>query len=87
VTGQPQVLFISGSLRAVSVNSAVLRAAAPLAGREVRTMLYEGMGRLPHFNPDDDPDGGRVPAAAAEFRRRLAARILQEPAPLDGPRR
>jgi NAD(P)H-dependent FMN reductase len=30
------------------------------------------MGTLPHFNPDDDPDGGPVPAPVADLRRRLA---------------
>ena len=66
------VLLVSGSLRAQSVNSAVLRTAASLASDPVRTTLYEGMGALPHFNPDHDPDGGPVPAAVADLRRRLA---------------
>jgi chromate reductase len=72
VTGPTKVLLFSGSLRAESVNSAVLRTAAALAGDRIRTTLYEGMGTLPHFNPDDDPDGGPVPAAVADLRRRLA---------------
>jgi chromate reductase, NAD(P)H dehydrogenase (quinone) len=67
-----KVLLVSGSLRAESVNSAVLRTAAALAGDRIRTTLYEGMGTLPHFNPDDDPEGGPVPAAVADLRRRLA---------------
>jgi chromate reductase, NAD(P)H dehydrogenase (quinone) len=72
VTGATKVLLVSASLRADSVNSAVLRTAAALAGDRIRTTLYEGMGTLPHFNPDDDPDGGPVPAAVADLRRRLA---------------
>lgn len=67
-----EVLLVSGSLRPESVNSAVLRTAAALAGDRIRTTLYEGMGMLPHFNPDDDPDGGPVPAPVADLRRRLA---------------
>jgi NAD(P)H-dependent FMN reductase len=38
----------------------------------MRTTLYEGLGTLLHFNPDNDPDGGPVPAAVADLRRRLA---------------
>ena len=67
-----EVLLVSGSLRAESVNSAVLRTAAALAGDRIRTTLYEGLGTLPHFNPDDDPDGGPVSAPVADLRRRLA---------------
>ena len=66
------VLLISGSLRARSVNSAVLRTAAAVAGDGIRTTLYGGMGLLPHFNPDEDPDGGPVRAAVADLRQRLA---------------
>lgn len=72
MTAPTKVLLISGSLRAESVNSAVLRTAADLAGDRARATLYEDMGRLPHFNPDDDPDGGPVPEAVAVLRRRLA---------------
>ena len=35
--------------------------------------LYDGLASLPHFNPDDDPEGGPVPAPVAELRARLAA--------------
>ena len=67
-----KVLLVSGSLRAKSVNRAVLRTAAALAGDGIRTTLYGGMGTLPHFNPDEDPDGGPVRAAVADLRQRLA---------------
>ena len=67
-----EVLLVSGSLRAKSVNSAVVHTAAALAGDGIRTTLYAGMGTLPHFNPDDDPDGGPVSAPVADLRRRLA---------------
>jgi NAD(P)H-dependent FMN reductase len=72
MTAPTHVLLVSGSLRAESVNSAVLRTAASLAGEGVRATLYDGMGALPHLNPDNDPDGGPVPAAVADLRRRLA---------------
>jgi chromate reductase, NAD(P)H dehydrogenase (quinone) len=67
-----KVVLISGSLRSASTNSAVLRTAAAVAPDGVETELYEGMGDLPHFNPDDDPDGGTPPSAVADLRARLA---------------
>jgi NAD(P)H-dependent FMN reductase len=70
--GATKVLLVSGSLRTESVSSAVLRTAASLAGDEVRATFYEGMSGLPHFNPDDDPDGGPIPPSVADLRRRLA---------------
>jgi chromate reductase len=65
-------LLISGSLRSGSVNTAVLRAAAAHAADGIDASWYEGMGELPHFNPDDDPDGGPVDARVADLRARLA---------------
>ncbi len=49
-----QLLAISGSLRAASSNSVLLRAAAQLAPEGVEVRLYEHMGELPHFNPELD---------------------------------
>ncbi|HEX4110420.1 MAG TPA: NADPH-dependent FMN reductase [Solirubrobacteraceae bacterium] len=65
--------MISGSLRAGSTNTALLRTAAALEPPGVSAVLYEGLAGLPHFNPDDDPDGGRPPAPVAELRGALAA--------------
>lgn len=48
------ILAISGSLRAQSSNTTLLRAAARLAGEGVTVRLYDGLGSLPHFNPDLD---------------------------------
>jgi NAD(P)H-dependent FMN reductase len=48
------VLLISGSLRGRSTNTAILRTAQAAAPPDVRTVLYEGLDDLPHFNPDDD---------------------------------
>ena len=50
--GVMRVLAISGSLRASSINSALLRAAARLAPPEVQISLLCGAGELPLFNPD-----------------------------------
>jgi chromate reductase len=50
------ILAISGSLRAVSANTATLQAAARLAPPGMRIALYDGLAGLPHFNPDLDVD-------------------------------
>jgi len=47
-----QLLAISGSLRAASSNTVLLRAAAHLAPHGIEIRLYEQMGELPHFNPE-----------------------------------
>jgi NAD(P)H-dependent FMN reductase len=54
VDATPVVLLVSGSLRRSSTNTAALRTAGAEAAPDVRTELYEGLGALPHFNPDDD---------------------------------
>jgi NAD(P)H-dependent FMN reductase len=60
-----QILAISGSLRAVSSNTALLRAAAALAPAGVEIAVYGGLGDLPHFNPDLEE---AQPAAVTELR-------------------
>jgi len=61
-----KIIAISGSLRAGSSNTAVLRAAARLAPPGVEIVLFEGIADLPFFNPDHD--GDQVPSAVAAFR-------------------
>lgn len=46
------VLALSGSLRAASINSAFCRAAARLAPAPMTITLFSGLGTLPLFNPD-----------------------------------
>ena len=46
------LLLISGSTRAASTNTAVLRTAQHLA--TFKTTLYDELSALPAFNPDDD---------------------------------
>ncbi|HEY1596683.1 MAG TPA: NADPH-dependent FMN reductase [Thermoleophilaceae bacterium] len=66
------VLLISGSLRAQSTNSAALRTAVELAADGMTTTLYDGLGELPHFNPDDDAEAVVPQPAVAELRRAVA---------------
>lgn len=63
-----QILAISGSLRAASLNSAVLRAAARLAPEGAHIRIYQGLGDLPHFNPDLE---GHEADSVLELRRQL----------------
>ena len=58
--GRMKILTISGSLRAGSSNSAILRVAARVAPASVVVELFTGIDSLPFFNPDldrvlDDP--------------------------------
>jgi chromate reductase, NAD(P)H dehydrogenase (quinone) len=66
-----RILAISGSLRAVSVNTALLEAARRLAPLDIEIAIYRGLAALPAFNPDDDRD--LLPPAAAAFRAEAAA--------------
>lgn len=50
------ILAISGSLRAASTNTSLLRAIANLARSETTVNLYNGLDDLPHFSPERDTD-------------------------------
>jgi len=49
--GSMRVLALSGSLRAASINSALLRAAVRLAPAGMELRPWSGIGDLPLFNP------------------------------------
>lgn len=51
-----RILAISGSLRAASLNSALLRAAARIAPADIEIAVFGQLGDLPLFNPDLDPE-------------------------------
>src|SRR5580698_5042387 len=65
------ILAISGSLRATSLNTAVLQASGRLAPAGVTIEMFEGIGNLPFFN--SDLDGDRLPREVAEFRAAIGA--------------
>jgi chromate reductase len=50
-----RVLGVTGSLRAASLNSMLLRVAARLAPPGIRFELFRDVGALPLFNPDLEP--------------------------------
>jgi chromate reductase len=66
-----RVLAISGSLRAGSSNTAVVRAAKLVAPEHIEVLVYAGLAELPPFNPDDD--GDVPPWSVASFRAEIAA--------------
>ena len=65
-----KILGISGSLRAASHNTALLRAAAQLAPEGVELELYEDLESLPPYNEDRDTD--TPPAEVARLRELIA---------------
>ncbi|MFD4901010.1 NADPH-dependent FMN reductase [Streptomyces sp. NPDC057699] len=65
------VLALSGSLRAESYNTALLRAAVKHSSGEVDIEVYDGLGRLPMYN--EDHDQGTPHEEVAALRRRVAA--------------
>ena len=48
------ILAISGSLKATSANSRILKAISVFAGKEAEFMIYSELDQLPHFNPDKE---------------------------------
>ena len=67
------VLTLSGSLRARSSNTELLRAAHLVADPSWVFDHYDGLAMLPHFNPDDDVEGATPPAPVRDLRERIAA--------------
>ncbi len=65
------VLAIAGSLRSGSSNAAMLGAASRLAPAGMIVELYQGLGALPHFNPDLDVDP--APEPVRDLRTRVGA--------------
>jgi NAD(P)H-dependent FMN reductase len=65
------VLAVSGSLRAGSTASAVVRTAASVAPAGIAVSVYDGLAGLPPFNPDDDVEP--LPPAVQDLRGAIAA--------------
>lgn len=70
MSAQANILAISGSLRSASSNTALLRAMQALCPAEVSFCIYEGIGGLPHFNPEQETD---APLEVIEYQRALKA--------------
>jgi chromate reductase, NAD(P)H dehydrogenase (quinone) len=68
--GVIRLLAVSGSLRAASSNTALLRAAIKLAPENLEIEFYEDLGNLPHFNPDLEVN---TPETVLNLKARVAA--------------
>ncbi len=65
-----RVLALSGSLRAQSTNSRLLKAMARLGPASGQWhFVDQGLSELPHFSPDLDREGTEPPPAVARFRQ------------------
>jgi chromate reductase, NAD(P)H dehydrogenase (quinone) len=65
-----RILGLSGSLRAASLNTRLLRATKRLAPSPVSFDLFEGLGALPIFNPDQQDT---APEPVRTFQAALAS--------------
>ena len=70
-----RILALSGSLRAQSSNTAILRVAALVAPPGIDVELHAGLDALPYFNPDLDRelDDPALPPAVRSLRHRLGS--------------
>ncbi len=68
-----RILLVCGSIRAGSTNAAVLQTVGHLDAAGVRTVSYDGLASLPHFNPDADREGEPVAPPVAELRAAIGA--------------
>lgn len=64
-----RILGISGSLREASSNTRLIQAARLCAPSDMQVECYEGLGRLPLFNPDLEREP--LQASVADFRFRV----------------
>jgi NAD(P)H-dependent FMN reductase len=71
-----RLLLVSGSLRAGSTNTALLRTIWRLAPSGFDVVLYEGLDGLPHFDPDMDCDPLPSPVASLRAAIRAADALL-----------
>ena len=65
-----KILAISGSLRADSLNTKLLQAAAELADGEVEFEVWDGLKDVPPY--DEDDEAGTPPFAVARLRSAIA---------------
>ncbi|WFE73993.1 NADPH-dependent FMN reductase [Roseinatronobacter sp. S2] len=65
-----RIMAVSGSLRENSSNKSLIDSLPYLAPENVNIDVYDGIGKLPHFNPDIDKEPH--PAPVAHFLARLS---------------
>ena len=65
-----KIIAISGSIREGSSNTNILKTLAAFIPEGIDYTIYNGIGELPHFNPDVDRVG--APIVVEEFRKTLS---------------
>jgi chromate reductase, NAD(P)H dehydrogenase (quinone) len=70
------IVAISGSLRAHSANTTILQAISELAPDNINIQIYEGIGNLPHFNPELDGDLALAPVQSWRTRLKHADAVI-----------
>ena len=65
-----KILAVCGSLQAKSANRSLLNTAATLTPSGVELVFFDGLGDLPHFNPD--LEASRVPGSVTRWRQALS---------------
>src|SRR3954466_7886314 len=66
-----KILGVCGSLQHQSGNLTLLRVAAATLPPGAELVVFDGLGELPHFNPDIEA-AGSVPKSVLEWRRAIA---------------
>ncbi len=82
MTDKPKILAISGSLRARSSNTELLKAAQTIAADIADIRIWNDLDKLPHFNPDLDLEGAELPPSVKFFRAEIgevAALVISTP--------
>lgn len=64
-----KILAISGSTRIRSTNESILRIIAETYNEWIDVELFDGIAKLPHFNPDIDDD--HVETSVKDFREKI----------------
>ncbi len=64
-----KVLAISGSTRINSNNEAILKAISEIYRDKIEVNIYDGIAKLPHFNPDIKDD--KVEQSVIDFRKQI----------------
>ena len=64
------ILAVCGSLQTKSQNMVLLKTAATSVPPHVRLVFFDGLGDLPHFNPDMNVNG--VPDSVRRWRQAIA---------------
>jgi len=68
-----RVLAISGSLRKGSTNTSALEALARIAPEDVTVLVYQDLGKMPPYNPDDDAEDEPKPEPVEALRALVGA--------------